>query len=127
MQEAYYLRVFPLVYQWTSSHHFTVRLYSQQAVFSMWAELSSLPSLRKHFEMMENLISFMKLSRYIVGALPVLSTQVWSISLATIKTCQEFLSETNQLFSGFCSWEGGDYLRSVQIVLGVVMYIIYAY
>ena len=65
-QEAYYLQVFPLVYQWTSSHHFIVRLYSQQAVFRMWAEFSSLPLLRKHFEVMESLVSIMKQIGYII-------------------------------------------------------------
>ena len=78
-QEAYYFQAFPLIYQWTSSHHFTVRLYSQQAVFRIWTELSSMPSLRKHFEMMENLISFMKQNRYIIST--VSAAQFWSISL----------------------------------------------
>ena len=35
-QVAFYQRVFPLVHQWCTSHHFVVRLYAQQVVLQMW-------------------------------------------------------------------------------------------
>lgn len=62
LQTAYYLKVFPAVYQWTSSYHFVVRLYSQQTVICMWDDFSKsdLTEVFNHFRMLETTIDFMK-------------------------------------------------------------------
>ena len=62
LQTAYYLKVFPAVYQWTSSYHFVVRLYSQQTVICMWEDFSrsNLTEVFNHFRMLETTVDFMK-------------------------------------------------------------------
>ena len=61
-QTAYYLKVFPAMYQWTSSYHFVVRLYSQQTVICMWEDFSrcDLTEVLDHFRILENTVDFMK-------------------------------------------------------------------
>ena len=50
------------MYQWISSYHFVVRLYSQQAVINMWEDCirCNLTEVLDHFRILESTINFMK-------------------------------------------------------------------
>ena len=62
LQAAFYLDVFPAIFQWTTSHHFTARLYAQHTVFRMWEDCKSskVMDVIDKFSVLDNCISFMR-------------------------------------------------------------------
>ena len=62
VQASYYQRVFPAVFQWCTSHHFVVRLYSQHVAIQIWEQMTALGlgDLLHEFRAFSSSIALMK-------------------------------------------------------------------